>query len=80
MRVALFALGCVGVIVFAPLTLIAAVFLSARYRAWEVIVLGLAIDIMWLSSGVWKAFPIATCITVGIVWAFEPFRRKLLLS
>lgn len=79
-RVIIAAVGCIGA-VFAPpwVTLACIVLLSLRYRAWEVIVLGLAADLMWLPGGPsLSLFPLFTVLALILVWGLEPLRLQFL--
>lgn len=58
-----------------------ALLLALRFPAWEVIVLGVFIDLAWLPVHVSTAgFPLATAIALILVWGLEPVRRELLES
>lgn len=54
--------------------------LSVRYPAWEVIVIGLLLDILWQPVDTVFFIPIATTIAIIVVWACEPLRRELLVG
>jgi hypothetical protein len=54
--------------------------LALRYRAWEVVLFGALLDIMWLPSGAWYGAPVATCAALVLVWALEPLRRQFLFD
>ncbi len=54
--------------------------LSLRYRAWEVILFGLFLDVLWLPSGALYGIPVATCVALVVVWAFEPLRRQFMFD
>lgn len=76
----LLGIGGFGAAIFGPwwLPLVAMVLLSLRFRAIEVLFLGLFMDFFWLPSGTgWPMFLIASIL---IVWLFEPLRKELLLS
>ena len=60
------------------LALIPMILLSLRFRAREVLMLGLFIDLFWQPVG-WH-WPIFIMSAIVIVWIFEPFRKELLLS
>lgn len=77
-RVFLSFLGIFGA-VFGPawLPVVPMVLLSMRFRAWEVIALGLFVDLLWLPG---LRFPLYLVLSIAIVWAFEPLRKELLLS
>lgn len=61
---------------WASLTL--AVVMCVRYRAWEVIVLGLFADMISLPEVSWTVIPWATILALVLVWGLEPLRRELL--
>ncbi|MFA7309969.1 MAG: hypothetical protein WC050_03630 [Candidatus Paceibacterota bacterium] len=53
--------------------------LAFRYRAWEIILLGLSIDFMWEpAAGIAASFPYFTIGAIVVVWAFEPIRSQFL--
>lgn len=56
------------------------VLLAIRYRAWEVILFGVLVDVLWLPSSMWYGIPIATCAAFILVWALEPLRRQFLFD
>lgn len=58
-----------------------AVILALRFPAWEVIFLGLFMDLAWLPQHVSAdGFPLATALALLLVWGLEPVRRELLES
>ncbi len=58
-----------------------ALLLALRFPAWEVIVLGVFIDLAWLPMHVSAgSFPLASVIALTLVWGLEPVRRELLES
>lgn len=58
-----------------------ALVLALRFPAWEVIILGLCIDLAWLPVHVsTEGFPLATILGIFLVWVLEPVRRELLES
>ncbi len=79
-RVALALAGFFGVL-FAPwwVPLSCMILLSLRYAAWEVPLIGLLLDFLWLPSGEHFAVPIFTLLGIIVVWAASPLRRQLLL-
>lgn len=80
-RVLLFALGVLGAL-FAPfwVPLMCMLLLSMRFRAWEVLFLGLLIDFLWLPSvGYLHPVPLFTVGSILLVWALEPLRREFLV-
>jgi hypothetical protein len=62
------------------LAAIGAFLLALRFRAWEVIVLGVLLDVMWLPFEIAHGVPIATGSALLLVWAFEPLRRQFLFD
>lgn len=80
-RIVLFAAGLVS-IVFAPpwVPFLFAVALAARWFAWEAVLLGLAIDLVYLAApGTFFNIPFpATLATVVILLVCEPLRQRLL--
>ncbi len=62
------------------LGVIIAVLLSVRYRAWEVVIFGALLDVLWLPKGTLYGIPVATCAALVIVWAFEPLRRQFMFD
>lgn len=57
-----------------------AIALCLRWRAWEVIVLGVAWDLLWLPNGIApESPPLATLIACLLVLGLEVFRRELLI-
>lgn len=51
--------------------------LSIRYRAWEAVVLGFMMDMLWLPfEGI--AFPYFTLGSIAVVWLLEPLRTQFL--
>lgn len=57
-----------------------AIALSLRYRAWEVILFGALLDVLWLPNGAFYGVPVATGVALVIVWAFEPLRRQFMFD
>jgi len=82
MRIALGILGVLGAI-FAPpwILLLIMSFLAFRYPAWEVLLIGLLIDLLWLPSGpLTQSLPLFTIVALVLVWGFEPLRSEFLIS
>lgn len=80
-RVVLVIIALFGALV-APfwVPLVCIVLLSLRFRAWEVPLLGLGIDFLWLPSvGLIHPFPVFTVCSIILVWALEPLRREFLV-
>jgi hypothetical protein len=65
---------------FAPwwVTVFFMIALSVRYRAWEVLVLGLLMECLWLPAG-FGHLPVFMLASILIVWIFEPLRDQLLV-
>lgn len=80
MRILLGITGVVGVLMVSPwVPVVCMVVLAFRYRAWEVVVLGLLIDFAWQPAGtILHAFPYFTVFAILVVWAFEPIRAQFL--
>ncbi len=57
-----------------------AIALSLRFRAWEVVLFGLFLDILWLPRDIFYGIPIATCLSIILVWGLEPLRRQFLFD
>lgn len=54
------------------------VLLSLRFRAWEAIIIGLLMDLLWLPTA--GHYPWYFIASIAIVWIFEPLRKELLLG
>lgn len=72
-------------VVFAPwwVSLLLALALTARFRAWEVIAAGIVYDLLWMPYVIafsWEALPYATLIALALLFGFEPLRRQLLVG
>ena len=81
LRILLAGLGFLGVIMFPPwVALVSIVLLSARYRAWEAILIGLFADLAWLPSVSIHSLPLFTMVAILIVWGFEPLRAQFLVQ
>jgi len=79
-RITVAVLGFLGALV-APtwVPLVCIVILSLRFRAWEGILLGVLIDLLWLPFGApFTFFPFYTVASILIVWGLEPLRLELL--
>jgi len=55
---------------------IAIVALAFLWRAWEALLLGLFVDLLWLPSG---NIPFFTIGAILIVWVMEPIRKQFLV-
>jgi len=77
-RVFLIAVGICAALYGPPwLPFVPMILLAMRFRAWEVMLLGLLTDFLWAPS---LHVPLYLISAIAIVWAFEPLRRELLLS
>lgn len=62
------------------LVLITSSILAVRFRAWEILLFGALIDILYVPPGGIYGIPIpATIVAFTLLAGFEPFRRKLML-
>jgi hypothetical protein len=53
---------------------------ALRYRAGEVLFLGLFIDFLWQPAGGFLSpLPLFTILAAVVVWGFEPIRKRLLV-
>ncbi len=79
-RVALFILGAVSALFISPwLSAACMVALSLRYRAFEVLVIGLLIDFTWLPyDTLMYSVPFFTLFGIILVWGLEPLRLEFL--
>lgn len=73
---------CIAVVGFASaiflpwwVAVICIVLLAIRWRAWEAILLGLFMDLLWLPA---SGFPLFTIGAIVVVWALEPLRLEFL--
>lgn len=71
-------LGVLGVI-FAPpwFTFICMLLLALRFSAWEVMLIGILMDFLWLPAATHQ-FPVFTFAGLLLVWGLEPLRREFL--
>lgn len=78
------ALGVVGVTtaLFAPpwIMLLVMIILALRYSAWEVLFLGLLVDLLWFPGLFLGVFPLFTIAGAALVWGLEPLRREFLIE
>ena len=79
MRIGLAILGFISAFLLPWwITLIIMVALSVRYRAWEVLFMGLTMDFLWMQAG-FSHLPIFLLASIVIVWILEPLRDQLLV-
>lgn len=58
-----------------------ALILALRFPAWEIILLGVCMDLAWLPTYTsFSSLPLATIVAILLVWGLEPVRRELLES
>lgn len=82
LRILLGAIGFIGTLFFSPVAaLLSALVLVLMYRAWEVLLLGLLADLLWMpGSGDWYFVPFCTILAILMVWLAEPLRSAFLNS
>jgi hypothetical protein len=79
----LLAFACFVSVVFAPwwVPAILAFALCLRFRAWEVILAGMFMDLYWMPAYIGlHSLPVATIISILFVFGLEPLRRQLLIG
>lgn len=56
--------------------------LCLRFQAWEVVLVGIFMDLYWspASLGVPDTIPLATIVCMLLVFGLEPLRRQLLVG
>lgn len=54
--------------------------LALRYRAWEVILFGVCVDVVWAPHDMLYGLPAATLAAIALVWLLEPLRRQFLFD
>jgi hypothetical protein len=73
-------------VVFAPwwVPALVALGLTLRFRAWEVILAGMFMDLYWMPSYVsftsFDSIPLATIVAIALVFGLEPVRKQLLIG
>lgn len=78
-RCALALTGFVAAVVATPwVVLIVMGLLALRWRAWEVLAIGLWMDLLWLPGIFFSHLPLFTLAAIALVWGFEPLRREFL--
>jgi hypothetical protein len=82
LRIALDTIGLIGAVAlpfWVPLASI--LILSLRWRAWEVIVIGFLMDLLWVPPGSFFHLRyLFTTVAIVTVWALEPLRKEFLVS
>ena len=81
MRTALAICGILSAI-FAPpwATIIIMALLAFCYPAFEVLLMGLLVDFLWMPPGFLHPLPIFTISAFALVWGLEPLRKEFLFS
>ncbi len=72
-------------VIFAPwwLVFFCILLLCLRFQAWEVILVGIFMDLYWMPSSIFTslyALPLATLVAVLLIFGLEPLRRQLLVG
>ena len=70
-------------ILFGPLwvSVLLGIILAARWEAWEVILLGLLIDFLYLPLGAFWYMPIpVTLLAMVFVWVMVPVRKRIFID
>ena len=82
LRAGVFFLGLFGALSISPwVTIVCIALLALRFRAWEAIVLGVVVDLMWLPAGsLLVHLPLYTLGSIAVVWVLEPLRSEFLLN
>ena len=80
LRIAIGTIGFLSALFITPwVCFVCMILLSLRYRAIEVIVLGLLIDLLWIPGTPFiDAFPFFTIAAIVLVWGLEPLRLEFL--
>jgi len=75
-------MGVLGAIFFPPwVPLLSMGLLAVRFRAWEVIVLGMLVDFLYVPAGTLsEALPLFTIAGLVLVWGLEPLRNEFLIQ
>lgn len=75
LRTVFFIVGIFGALAGPPWLPFATIVLSMlRWGAWEAVLVGLLVDLLWLPS--LFAFPVYTVTSLTLLWIFEPMRRQ----
>ncbi len=79
-RIAIGAIGFVSAL-FAPpwVPLIAMVLIALRFRAWEVPLMGVFMDLLWLPGSFFYPIPLFSIAAIVLVWGLEPLRNEFLV-
>lgn len=80
---AFLAAACFVSVVFTPwwVPLVIAIILCLRFRAWEVVLAGMFMDLYWMPSYIaLQSLPLATIVAIVLVFGLEPIRQQLLIG
>ncbi len=78
-RLAIAIIGFLGAIIAPPwVPVIAIVALSVRFRAYEAILIGFFVDMLWLPAALPGSWPLFTIGSIALVWVLEPLRLEFL--
>ncbi len=73
------ALGFLSAIVAPPwVPLLMMGLISIRYAAWEIPVIGLLVDLLWLPGSPLSHVPLFTIAGLVLMWGLEPLRSEFL--
>ena len=80
-RIPLDLLGAWAVLFGYPwLVLIVMTFLALRFRAWEVLALGVSMDLLFLPEKfLYDPLPLFTFAGMLLLWGLEPLRKELFI-
>ena len=79
LRTVLVLVALIGVIVGPPwLPLLCMILISLRWAAWDVLLIGLLEDFLWMPDTVLQGIPFYTITALILVWGLDPLRREFL--
>ena len=79
LRYGLAIIGLAGVVFLPPYVPLVCMFLlSVRFRAYEVLVIGFMMDLLWLPTASYGELPLYTFLGIAVVWGLEPLRMQFL--
>ena len=77
LRITIAVIGFLAAVLLNPwVSVIAIIALAFLWRAWEAMLLGLVIDMLWAPLG---HVPLFTIGAIIIVWILEPIRKEFLV-
>ncbi|RJR13659.1 hypothetical protein C4585_01630 [Candidatus Parcubacteria bacterium] len=73
--------GLVGVFIGSPwIVAIIMILLAVRFRAWEILVVGVMMDFIWLPADLSVGhLPFFTIGALLLLWGLESFRKEILV-